>query len=91
MLACLGCSAMLSRFDLIFPLLDKPDSTLDQKLSEHIMALHSGGWGGTLVGAARQSWGGVRQDALHCHHSPHLTTRGSGFLIAWTACTEQTL
>ena len=47
MLASLCCSAMLSRFDLIFPLLDKPDSTLDQKLSEHIMALHSGGWGGS--------------------------------------------
>lgn len=35
-------SAMLSRFDLIFILLDKPDEVLDQHLSEHVMALHSG-------------------------------------------------
>lgn len=34
--------AMLSRFDLIFILLDKPDEALDQALSEHVMALHSG-------------------------------------------------
>ncbi|EFJ39894.1 minichromosome maintenance protein 8 [Volvox carteri f. nagariensis] len=34
--------AMLSRFDLIFVLLDRPDERLDQALSEHVMALHSG-------------------------------------------------
>lgn len=34
--------AMLSRFDLIFVLLDRPDEMMDQALSEHIMALHSG-------------------------------------------------
>ncbi|KAG0726899.1 DNA helicase MCM8 [Chionoecetes opilio] len=34
--------AMLSRFDLIFVLLDKPDEELDCRLSEHVMALHSG-------------------------------------------------
>ncbi|PNW71712.1 hypothetical protein CHLRE_16g665950v5 [Chlamydomonas reinhardtii] len=34
--------AMLSRFDLIFVLLDRPDEQLDQALSEHVMALHSG-------------------------------------------------
>jgi DNA helicase MCM8 len=33
---------MLSRFDAIFVLLDRPDELLDQALSEHIMALHSG-------------------------------------------------
>jgi DNA helicase MCM8 len=33
---------MLSRFDLIFVLLDRPDEMMDQALSEHIMALHSG-------------------------------------------------
>lgn len=32
--------ALLSRFDLIFILLDKPDQQRDQLLSEHIMALH---------------------------------------------------
>lgn len=34
--------AMLSRFDIIFVLLDRPDELMDQALSEHIMALHSG-------------------------------------------------
>jgi DNA replicative helicase MCM subunit Mcm2 (Cdc46/Mcm family) len=33
---------MLSRFDLIFVLLDRPDELMDQAMSEHIMALHSG-------------------------------------------------
>ncbi|KAL2345025.1 hypothetical protein Fmac_006310 [Flemingia macrophylla] len=35
-------AALLSRFDLIFILLDKPDELLDKRLSEHIMALHAG-------------------------------------------------
>ncbi|GLI71641.1 hypothetical protein VaNZ11_016915 [Volvox africanus] len=34
--------AMLSRFDLIFVLLDRPDERMDEALSEHVMALHSG-------------------------------------------------
>ncbi|QCD97888.1 minichromosome maintenance protein 8 [Vigna unguiculata] len=35
-------AALLSRFDLIFILLDKPDELLDKRLSDHIMALHGG-------------------------------------------------
>ncbi|KAI9146044.1 MCM2/3/5 family-domain-containing protein [Paraphysoderma sedebokerense] len=35
-------SALLSRFDLIFILLDKPDDEMDQFLSDHIMAMHAG-------------------------------------------------
>lgn len=31
----------MSRFDLIFLLLDKPDPERDQKLSSHIMKLHN--------------------------------------------------
>ncbi|KAL8527636.1 hypothetical protein ACS0TY_005476 [Phlomoides rotata] len=34
-------AALLSRFDLIFILLDKPDELLDKRLSEHIMSLHA--------------------------------------------------
>ncbi|KAG0233290.1 DNA replication licensing factor mcm8 [Actinomortierella wolfii] len=34
--------ALLSRFDLIFILMDKPDHEMDQFLSKHVMALHSG-------------------------------------------------
>jgi DNA helicase MCM8 len=37
----LSTAAMLSRFDLIFVLLDRPDEIMDQALSEHIMALHT--------------------------------------------------
>lgn len=35
-------TAMLSRFDITFLLLDRPDEALDEKLSEHILALHAG-------------------------------------------------
>ncbi|KAF9932707.1 DNA replication licensing factor mcm8 [Linnemannia zychae] len=35
-------AALLSRFDLIFILMDKPDGEMDQYLSKHVMALHSG-------------------------------------------------
>lgn len=34
-------NAILSRFDLIFLMLDNPDPNRGQKLSEHIMKLHS--------------------------------------------------
>ncbi|KAL4857670.1 putative DNA helicase [Chlorella vulgaris] len=34
--------AMLSRFDLVFLLLDRPDGDRDQRLADHVMALHSG-------------------------------------------------
>ncbi|OVA18173.1 Mini-chromosome maintenance [Macleaya cordata] len=33
-------AALLSRFDLVFILLDKPDEVLDKRLSEHIMSMH---------------------------------------------------
>jgi DNA helicase MCM8 len=35
-------SALLSRFDLVFILLDKPDEKRDLLLSEHVMKLHEG-------------------------------------------------
>ncbi|XP_025104122.1 DNA helicase MCM8-like [Pomacea canaliculata] len=35
-------SALLSRFDLVFIMLDKPDENMDCLLSEHVMALHAG-------------------------------------------------
>ena len=33
---------LLSRFDLIFILLDRPDSGLDKYLSDHVLAMHAG-------------------------------------------------
>ena len=35
-------SALLSRFDLIFILVDRPNEEMDRFLSEHVMKLHSG-------------------------------------------------
>ena len=35
-------NAMMSRFDLVFVLLDEPDERADRHLSEHLLALHSG-------------------------------------------------
>ncbi|CAG4978471.1 unnamed protein product [Parnassius apollo] len=35
-------SALLSRFDLVFILLDQPDEKIDAMLSEHVLALHAG-------------------------------------------------
>ena len=34
-------AALLSRFDLVFILLDRPDQEHDKKLSEHIMRTHA--------------------------------------------------
>lgn len=34
-------NAILSRFDLIFLMLDSPDLERDKKLSEHIMKIHN--------------------------------------------------
>ena len=34
-------TAMLSRFDITFLLLDRPDQAMDERLSEHILALHA--------------------------------------------------
>lgn len=34
-------NAILSRFDLVFLMLDDPDFQRDKKLSEHVMKLHS--------------------------------------------------
>ncbi|KAJ2001090.1 DNA replication licensing factor mcm8 [Coemansia thaxteri] len=41
-------SALLSRFDLVFILLDRPNAVMDRFLSEHVMALHSGAKSGAV-------------------------------------------
>ncbi|CAI8050102.1 DNA helicase MCM8 [Geodia barretti] len=59
-------SALLSRFDLVFILLDKPDEETDSILSEHVMALHSGANSsrGQKDSAAGSSWRETPQSVL---------------------------
>ncbi|CAG9137206.1 unnamed protein product [Plutella xylostella] len=45
-------SALLSRFDLVFILLDQPDEKMDAMLSEHVLALHSGNKGKRAEGTS---------------------------------------
>ncbi|XP_063040543.1 DNA helicase MCM8 [Engraulis encrasicolus] len=45
-------SALLSRFDLVFILLDTPNEDHDHMLSEHVMAMRSGKGKGSLSGAS---------------------------------------
>ena len=51
--------ALLSRFDLVFILLDRPDEEMDMLLSEHIMSLHAGGEDRERQGARSRGAGGV--------------------------------
>lgn len=55
---------MLSRFDLVFLLLDRPDAERDQRLSEHVMALHSGKEGRAHAARARLLEGGRASQPL---------------------------
>ena len=48
-------TALLSRFDLIFILLDKADESMDRLLSAHVMALH--GVGGSRAARSRRESG----------------------------------
>jgi DNA helicase MCM8 len=48
-------AALLSRFDLVFILLDKPDAERDRQLSAHVMMLHGRSGRAAEVSASQQS------------------------------------
>ena len=52
-------SALLSRFDLVFILLDKPDEERDQLLSEHVMLMHYRRSAGQAATARRVPGGSI--------------------------------
>lgn len=54
-------SALLSRFDVVFLLLDIPDESHDRRLSEHVMANRTGG--------CRTSSAVVTRTNAHCETS----------------------
>ena len=61
--------AMFSRFDLVFLLLDRPDAERDQKITDHVMAVHSG-----LAARAHASRAGLLEGPIQ----PLLITEGAG-------------
>ncbi|XP_070576847.1 DNA helicase MCM8-like [Ptychodera flava] len=56
-------SALLSRFDLVFILLDKPDEEMDSMLSEHVMSMHGGGGRRSAMGGRVQRPSGSSDDS----------------------------
>ncbi|KAJ1810048.1 DNA replication licensing factor mcm8, partial [Coemansia sp. RSA 2598] len=64
--------ALLSRFDLIFILLDSPDAEMDRFLSEHVMALHSGSK------AAGQAASGSQYTRTQTDNSQSAASEGGG-------------
>ncbi|XP_064405107.1 DNA helicase MCM8-like [Halichondria panicea] len=58
--------ALLSRFDLVFILLDRPDQDHDTRLSEHVMAMHSRGQGSPILQTtARKTSGGGIESSIN--------------------------
>ena len=62
-------AALLSRFDLVFILLDKPDEERDLLLSEHVMAQHAGVDDGNFVYGSILTYSGNSQTSSMSHKS----------------------
>jgi DNA helicase MCM8 len=61
--------ALLSRFDLIFILVDRPNALRDRQLSDHVMAMHGGG-GGLRASAGRGFLRDAEPDTVLAHRAP---------------------
>lgn len=81
-------SALLSRFDLVFILLDKPDKEMDKFISDHIMKVHGNKLRNKKPGSKR--WGIKKEERrfIPSHIpllpiSPRLWWRKRGNLKSW--------
>ncbi|CAG2189986.1 MCM8 [Mytilus edulis] len=68
-------SALLSRFDLVFILLDKPDEEMDSMLSDHVMALHAGQSRALSVTVRRQKDDSINESILLIESDKPLSDR----------------
>lgn len=68
-------SALLSRFDVVFILLDIPDESHDRHLSEHVMANRAGGGGGASSAVVTRANSELETSILLDHSDMPLSER----------------